>query len=54
MAIDAAGKFAYVANSGSNSNDVSGYAINAKNGALTPVKGSPFAAGYGPIGVAIR
>lgn len=35
--------FAYVANSGSG--NISGYAINAKNGHLTGVSGSPFTAG---------
>ena len=42
--------FAYVANQGSN--DISGYAINATTGVLTPVLGSPFAAGTTPIFVA--
>jgi len=44
-------EFAYVANLYSNS--VSAYAINASNGALTQVQGSPFAAGYGAYAVAI-
>jgi 6-phosphogluconolactonase len=43
-------QFAYVANS--NSANVSAYSIGA-NGALTPVAGSPFAAGSGPISVAV-
>ena len=44
-------EFTYVANV--YSNNVSAYAISASNGALTQVQGSPFAAGYGPYGVAI-
>ena len=43
VAVDPKGKFAYVANIGSD--DVSAYTINATSGALTPVAGSPFAAG---------
>ena len=50
MAVDPTGKFAYVANA--NSNNVSAYSIGA-NGALTPVPGSPFAAGTCPISVAV-
>jgi hypothetical protein len=42
-------RFAYVANQFSN--DVSAYAIDATTGALTPVPGSPFAAGSFPISV---
>lgn len=46
--------FVYVVNNNSSSpGSVSGYAINASTGALTPVPGSPFAAGNGPVGVAI-
>jgi hypothetical protein len=41
--------FAYVANQGSN--DVSAYTINATTGALTPVTGSPFAAGLNSASV---
>jgi 6-phosphogluconolactonase len=44
-------QFAYVANNASN--DVSGYTINASTGALTPMAGSPFAAGLGPASVAV-
>ena len=40
------GQFAYVANQFSN--DVSGYTINATTGTLTPIPGSPFAAGVSP------
>ena len=43
-------QFAYVANSGDNT--VSAYSIGA-NGALTPVPGSPFAAGSEPVSVAV-
>ena len=51
IAIDPTGKFAYVANG--YSKNVSGYAIDASTGTLTPVKGSPFEAGAWPAGVAI-
>jgi hypothetical protein len=43
-------QFAYVANDASN--NVSAYSIGA-NGALTPVPGSPFAAGIQPVSVAV-
>ena len=50
-------KFAYVANCGSpcggRGEGVSGYAINATSGALTPVPGSPFSAGKAPQSVAV-
>jgi 6-phosphogluconolactonase (cycloisomerase 2 family) len=49
--VDPTGKFAYVANL--NDNTVSAYSI-AANGALTPVTGSPFAAGSCPISVAVE
>ncbi|MGB8965284.1 MAG: beta-propeller fold lactonase family protein [Candidatus Cybelea sp.] len=56
VAVDANGKFLYVANNGSvsghYSGNVSAYAINAHTGVLTPIKGSPFPAGDGPTGVA--
>jgi hypothetical protein len=42
-------QFAYVANQGAN---VSAYSIGT-NGALTPVPGSPFAAGLNPFSVAV-
>ncbi len=51
VVIDPAGKFAYVANQ--NSDDISVYAVNSITGALTPVGGSPFAAGLNPRVVAI-
>ncbi len=50
MAVDPTGKFAYLANNVNN--NVSAYSIGA-NGVLTPVPGSPFAAGLEPISVAI-
>ena len=57
VAIDPSGKFAYVANNGTISGhytgNVSAFAINPRSGALTPVSGSPFAAGKNPLGVAI-
>lgn len=49
--IDPTGRFVYVPNVGSN--NISAYAIDASNGALTQVKGSPFAAGLNPRGVMI-
>jgi 6-phosphogluconolactonase len=55
MAVDPTGKFAYVTNLDSYTGvaGVSGYAINAANGALTQVNGSPFQASFGPLGVAV-
>jgi DNA-binding beta-propeller fold protein YncE len=50
VAVDPTGKFAYVANAFGN--NVSAYSIGA-NGALTPVTGSPFAAGTAPFSVAV-
>jgi 6-phosphogluconolactonase len=47
-----AGRFAYVANQGSN--DISAFAIDSTSGVLTPIAGSPFAStGTGPVAVAI-
>jgi DNA-binding beta-propeller fold protein YncE len=51
VAVDPTGKFAYVTNG--NDNTVSGFSIDGKTGALTPVPGSPFAAGTGPVSVAV-
>lgn len=51
MAFDPNGRFAYVTNQ--NSSNVSAYSIDATSGALTPVAGSPFAAGAGPSSVAV-
>lgn len=56
VAVDPAGNFVYVANLGvpiSNGN-VSGYRVDPATGILTPVNGSPFSAGVGPISVAIH
>jgi 6-phosphogluconolactonase len=56
VAIDPTGKFAYVANNGTASGkpgNVSAFAIDPRSGALTPVSGSPFAAGTNPVGVAV-
>src|SRR5437660_1243041 len=47
----AAQSFAYVANQASN--NVSAYTINTATGALTPVAGSPFAAGPTPVSVTV-
>ena len=52
VAVDPSGRFAYVANYGSD--NISAYAINPTTGALTPVSGSPFAAGDGPTAVAVN
>ena len=49
VAVDPAGKFAYVTNSGSN--DVSMYTINATTGALTFI--GTIAAGTNPLSVAV-
>ena len=55
VAVDPKGNFAYVTNYGYSSSEgnVSAYTINATSGVLTPVAGSPFAAGTSPIGVAV-
>jgi 6-phosphogluconolactonase len=55
LAVDPLGKFAYVANLNSNvpgSGTVSAFSIGA-NGALTPVPGSPFPAGFAPHSVTV-
>lgn len=44
-------RFAYVANY--NSTDISGYAVNAMNGELTPLSGSPFATSSAPNAIAV-
>jgi 6-phosphogluconolactonase len=51
LALDASGAFAYAAND--SSNDISAYAVDAVSGVLTPVAGSPFAAGNEPRAIAI-
>jgi DNA-binding beta-propeller fold protein YncE len=55
VAIDPSGKFADVANAcwGSAFDNISAYTIR-RTGALVQVKGSPFEAGAGPVGLAIR
>ena len=58
VAVSPNGKFAYVANSiadiSDQSGNVSAYVVNATTGALTPVPGSPFAAGLQTFAVAIH
>jgi len=51
IAVDAEGKFAFVANEGSG--NVSAYTLNAATGALTAVSGSPYAVKTGPSSVAV-
>jgi 6-phosphogluconolactonase len=46
VAVDAKGKFVYEANA--QSNNIYAYTIDATRGALTPLAGSPFAAGDNP------
>ncbi len=58
VAVDPSGKFAYVTNQCGNvfcsvSGSVSAYTIDSTTGALSPVPGSPFAAGTFPLSVAI-
>jgi DNA-binding beta-propeller fold protein YncE len=56
VAVDPTAKFAYVTNNGgvrSGYGNISAYIINATSGALTQVKGSPFAAGTNPYAIAI-
>ncbi len=50
--MDPAGHFIYVANDGG-TNDISAFAITSATGALTPVAGSPFAAGNSPHGLSV-
>jgi 6-phosphogluconolactonase len=56
VAVHPTGRFAYVANAGipTQTYSVSGYAVNEKTGALTPVPGSPFATGVQPASVAVH
>ena len=44
-------RFVYVANGASN--NISAYALDASNGALTPISGSPFPAGNQPSSIAV-
>jgi len=59
VAVDPSGKFVYVTNEcavnfcASGIGSVSAYAINGASGALSPVSGSPFAAGVRPHSLAI-
>jgi 6-phosphogluconolactonase len=54
IAFDPTGKFAYIASSKyDRSGYVSAFTINASTGALTPVAGSPFAAGIGAISIVV-
>jgi 6-phosphogluconolactonase (cycloisomerase 2 family) len=52
VTVDPSGRFAYVANEVSD--DISGYRIDASSGVLTPLPGSPFAAGSLPISVTVE
>ncbi len=56
MAPDPEGKFLYVANfnfGAPGSSNISAYTIDAGTGALTPIAGSPFAAGGAPSSIVI-
>src|SRR5713226_6341578 len=57
MAAHPSGKFLYVPNCGNAfctaGGNVSAYTINSTTGALSPISGSPFAAGSGPVSVAV-
>jgi len=56
IAIDPAGKFLYVTITSSYagpSNSVFAYSINALDGSLTPIPGSPFTAGENPVSAAV-
>lgn len=55
MVMDPSGKFVYVGCNGGNISygNLYAYAINEQNGALTPVKGSPFFAGGASDGIAV-
>jgi len=63
LAVTPNGAFLYVANAGANSNNISAWAIcdnvvnsclnpNTPDGTLSPVTGSPFSAGLGPVAIA--
>jgi DNA-binding beta-propeller fold protein YncE len=51
VALDSSGKFLFVANR--LSNNISAYSVDSTTGALTPVSGSPFAAGTDPYSLAL-
>ncbi len=53
VAIDPAGTYLYVANQFGSSSTISGYAIDATSGVLTPIKGSPFPGGFNSNAIAI-
>ncbi len=52
LAVDPSGRYAYVANSGSD--DISAYRIHHETGALSALPGSPFAAGRHPLGLSVH
>src|SRR5712692_8605566 len=58
MAAHPSGKFLYVPNCGNAfctaGGNVSAYTINSTTGALSPISGSPFAAGLGAVSVAVE
>jgi 6-phosphogluconolactonase (cycloisomerase 2 family) len=55
LAIDPSGKFAYVANAtNGGSSTIAGFAIDPGTGALSPLAGSPFAAGPNTYSVAVH
>jgi 6-phosphogluconolactonase len=53
VAVNQAGTFLYVTNHDARDNDVAGFSIDCETGRLTPVPGSPFAAGSGPSAITI-
>lgn len=53
ITVDPSGRFLYVANANSTSNNISGYTINSSTGVLTPISGSPFQAGNDTRAIAI-
>ena len=53
VAVNQAGTFLYVTNQDARDNDVAGFRIDCDSGRLTPVPGSPFAAGSEPSAIAI-
>jgi 6-phosphogluconolactonase len=53
VSVDPAGRFLYVTNKNAEGNDVAGFSIDRATGRLTPVPGSPFAAGSEPSSIAI-
>jgi DNA-binding beta-propeller fold protein YncE len=51
VTVDPSGQFVYVANT--ISNNVSAFSLNPATGALSPMRGAPFATGSGPVSIAI-